>query len=113
MGTFSDGIEVKESTGGLPLHLAWRGSRYTLAAEPVRWYRRRNWWDEETRAAPGAGVGLVDREIWRVQVRRDKASGDAPLLTLDLVRYLPAGRWRVIKVHDALNESVEELDPGA
>ncbi|MCQ9163836.1 MULTISPECIES: DUF6504 family protein [unclassified Arthrobacter] len=113
MGTFSEGIEVVETAAGLPLHLAWRGGRYTLAAEPLRWYRRRNWWDEETRAAPGTGAGLVDREIWRVQVRRDGGSRNAPLLTLDLVRYLPSGRWRVIKIHDALTETVEELEPGA
>lgn len=113
MGTFSEGIEVWLTAAGLPLHLLWRGRRYTLAADPVRWYERRNWWDEETRAAPGAGAGLVDREIWRVQVRRDGGAGGTPLLTLDLVRYLPAGRWRVIKIHDALRESVEELEPGA
>jgi hypothetical protein len=110
VGTFSESVEVVQSTAGEPLHLVWRGRRYTLAADPVRWYQRRDWWDEQTRAGPGEGVGLVDREMWRVQVRRD---GGQPLRTFDLVHYLPGGHWRVIKVHDALTESLEEFNPGA
>ena len=113
MGIFSEGIEVVQTAAGLPLRLVWRGIRYTLAADPVRWYERRNWWDEVTRAAPGAGAGLVDREIWRVQVRRDGGADSTAMLTLDLVKYLPAGRWRIIKIHDALTESVEALEAGA
>lgn len=107
MGIFSDGIDVVQTMAGVPLHLLWQGRSYTLAAEPLRWYERRNWWDEELRAPPGFGGGLVDREVWRVQVRRDGTPPGVPLLTLDLVKYLPAGRWRVIKVHDALNETNE------
>lgn len=107
MGTFSDGIDVVQTAAGTPLHLLWQGRSYTLAAEPLRWYERRNWWDEELRAPPGTGVGLVDREVWRVQVRRDGAPPGAALLTLDLVKYLPAERWRVIKVHDAIREANE------
>ncbi|MDQ0276342.1 hypothetical protein QO003_000645 [Arthrobacter silviterrae] len=110
VGTFSDSVEVSLSTAGVPLHLLWQGRRYTLAAEPLCWYQRRNWWDEETRAARGDGIGLVDRQIWRVQVHRDGAPAGAALTTFDLVRYQPGERWRIIKVHDAVVELAEGQD---
>ncbi|GAA5230214.1 DUF6504 family protein [Arthrobacter cryoconiti] len=101
MGTFSEAVEVVATTAGVPLHLLWHGRRYTIAAEPLRWYERRNWWDEETRAAPGTGAGLVEREIWRVQVRADNAAPGAELLTFDLARYVPRNHWRIMRIHDA------------
>jgi hypothetical protein len=39
--------------------------------------------------------------------------GAVESLTLDVVRYRPADRWRVIKIHDALNETFEEEQGGA
>lgn len=106
MGIFSDAVDVTLSPSGVPLWLVWRGRRYTVAAEPLCWYERRNWWNEETRMPVGAGAGLVDRQMWRVQVHPDDSK---ELLTFDLVRYRPAERWRIIKIHDALTESSEPV----
>jgi hypothetical protein len=104
MGIFSDPVEVVLSTAGLPLRLLWHGRRYTLGAEPLRWYERRDWWVEEDRAERGHGAGLVDQEMWRVQARCDGPGTPCELRTFDLVRYLPGDRWRIIKIHDALVE---------
>ncbi|MCU1572532.1 MAG: hypothetical protein JWO93_614 [Micrococcaceae bacterium] len=98
MGMFTQSVEVSCAQNGLPLRLEWQGRTYRLGAEPVRWYERRNWWEEESRAAAGAGAGLVDSEIWRVQARLD---GQGPLLTFDLSRHVGSGRWRLIRLHDA------------
>lgn len=106
MSLFSDSVDVVVSAAGVPLELDWGGRRYTVAEEPVCWYERRNWWNEESRAPRGAGVGLVDRQMWRVQVHDDDS---VELLTFDLVRYRPANRWRIIKIHDALTESSEPV----
>ncbi|MEC5192142.1 MULTISPECIES: DUF6504 family protein [unclassified Arthrobacter] len=101
MGMFSESVDVACTPAGQPLRLAWNGRDYTVCAEPVRWYERRQWWAEEQRAPLGSGPGLVDHEIWRVQVR-PAASRDTESLTLDLSRHVGSGRWRLVRIHDAL-----------
>ncbi|MEV7475505.1 DUF6504 family protein [Arthrobacter sp. KFRI-F3372] len=105
MGMFSESVDVDCTAGGEPIGLLWAGRSYAVCAEPVRWYERRQWWAEETRAPLGSGLGVVDHEIWRVQVlpsapvRRAQA---AEPLTLDLTRHIRSGRWRLLRIHDAL-----------
>ena len=101
MGMFSESVDVACTPAGQPLRLDWAGRRYTVCAEPVRWYVRRQWWAEERRAPLGSGPGLVDHEIWRVQVRPSD-SADTDSLTLDLTRHVGSGRWRLLRIHDAL-----------
>ncbi|MCO4256980.1 DUF6504 family protein [Pseudarthrobacter cellobiosi] len=106
MGMFSESVDVVCTPAGQPLKLQWAGRHYTVCAEPVRWYERRQWWAEVRRAPLGSGPGLVDHEIWRVQVRADPRSA-APRdtgepLTLDLSRHVGSGRWRLLRIHDAL-----------
>lgn len=101
MGMFSESVDVVCTVTGQPLKLQWAGRHYTVCAEPVRWYERRQWWAEERRAPLGAGPGLVDHEIWRIQVRADQRDAGEPL-TLDLARHLGSGRWRLLRIHDAL-----------
>lgn len=113
MGLFSESVDVACSPDGQPRELCWGGQSYTVCAEPVRWYERRQWWAEERRAPLGSGPGLVDHEIWRLQVLPAADSeisgpgaagpdaGEEPL-TLDLSRHTGSGRWRLLRIHDAL-----------
>lgn len=101
MGLFSESVEVVCAPSGVPLRLQWQGSSYRIAAEPVRWYERRNWWAEELRAEIGRGAGLVDHEIWRVQAQLNDS---AEIRTLDLSRQVETGRWRIIRIHDAIRD---------
>ncbi|TQJ36617.1 hypothetical protein FBY36_3918 [Arthrobacter sp. SLBN-122] len=105
---FSESVDVVCSAAGQPESLTWSGKPYLVCAEPVRWYERRQWWAEDTRAPLGSGPGVVDHEIWRVQVQPAPASfplgsgeGAEPL-TLDLTRHIRSGRWRLLRIHDAL-----------
>lgn len=116
MGIFSEGVEVVCDPSGQPLTLNWGGRPYIVCAEPIRWFERRQWWAEERRAPLGSGAGLVDHEIWRVQVlpadQRANPVQDPLLdseqdpvqqfLTLDLVRNIGSGGWRLLRIHDAL-----------
>jgi hypothetical protein len=102
MGMFSESVDVVCAPSGQPLKLDWAGRHYTVCAEPVRWYERRQWWAEEQRAPLGSGPGLVDHEIWRVQVRAAGDHAAESTLTLDLTRHVGSGRWRLLKIHDAL-----------
>lgn len=109
MGMFSESVDVVCGPDGQPVELQWGGRTYAVCAEPVRWYERRQWWAEEQRAPLGSGPGLVDHEIWRVQVVPAGIPPEpAPVppapghLTLDLVRHTGSGRWRLLRIHDAL-----------
>jgi hypothetical protein len=99
MGILTQSLGVQCTTAGMPLRLDWQGRTYVVAAEPVRWYERRRWWAEEHRAERGRGPGLVDHEVWRVQVRLARAR-NAPLVTLDITHHVDSGRWRLVRVHD-------------
>ena len=101
MGMFSEGVDVSCTPSGQPLSLVWAGRHYSVCEEPDRWYERRQWWAEEQRAPLGSGPGLVDHEIWRVQVRQADGHG-RETLTLDLTRHAGSGRWRLLRIHDAL-----------
>jgi hypothetical protein len=116
MGMFSESVDVTCNAAGQPLKLQWAGRHYTVCAEPVRWFERRQWWAEESRAPLGSGPGLVDHEIWRVQVLAVRGSGlpgtgpgtpgtqsTEETLTLDLSRHLGSGRWRLLRIHDAIH----------
>lgn len=99
MGVFTQSVAVECAPDGAPQRLRWNGRHYVLAERPLRWFERRRWWAEEVRAEKGRGAGLVDHEIWRLQVRLDCA-GPAPLQTVDVAHHLDSGRWRLIRVHE-------------
>ena len=92
MGMFSESVEVACGLEGQPVELQWGGRTYAVCAEPVHWYERRQWWAEEQRA----------HEIWRVQVVPKENPAVPEHLTLDLVRHTGSGRWRLLRIHDAL-----------
>ncbi|GAB2907608.1 hypothetical protein [Neomicrococcus lactis] len=98
MGLFTQSVEVECTPAGQPLRVHWQGREYRLAAEPVRWFERRKWWAEDVRAERARGAGMVDHEIWRLQVR---LVGRGPLQTLELSHHVETGRWRLIQVGDA------------
>ncbi|GAB3178449.1 hypothetical protein GCM10027060_04330 [Nesterenkonia halophila] len=99
-GPLTEALEVECDDDGAPYRLSWRDRRHVVVAEPVRWFERRRWWDEESRVERGRGAGVVDHEIWRLQVRLEAAAG-AEARTLDLSRHVGSGRWRLLRVHDA------------
>src|SRR5690625_6993875 len=101
MGTLTQSIQVTCTTAGVPLHLMYGGRSYTVKAQPQRWYVRRRWWAEEYRAALGHGPGLVDYQVWRVQVSVSRAR-NAPLFTLDVSLHIEAGRLRLVQIYGAL-----------
>lgn len=93
---FTHAIRVETTTSGQPLRVHWADRVWKVAAEPVRWYARRPWWEEEYRIAKEDLLGCVEEEIWRVQV---SLSGSA-LRTLDLSYRQDTGAWRLLYVHD-------------
>ena len=105
MGTFTQSVAVECAQDGAPARLRWEGREYVLAERPLRWFERRRWWAEEVRAEKGRGAGLVDHEIWRLQVRLARAGLGAPVQTIDLVHHRESGRWRLDQVHGHVREA--------
>lgn len=96
-GRLSVTLEVECDADGAPVRLLWRGRWHCVTVPAVRWFERRRWWAEEPRAERGRR-GVVDHEIWRVQVRLE-AAHRAQTRTVDLSRHLGSGRWRLLRVH--------------
>ncbi len=105
MGTFTETVDVVATEQGVPVQLSWRGALYTVAPHPLCWYERRPWWSQETRLPPGAGVGIVDTQIWRLVLQTEDS---AERFTLDVAHYRPGGRWRTIKIYDAVDHPLAE-----
>ena len=53
-----------------------------MAAEPVRWYERIDWW-REFKPLPRQNAPRIDLEVWRVRARLGRGG---ELVTFDLVR---------------------------
>jgi hypothetical protein len=60
VGTFSESVDVVCNGAGEPVEVQWGGRQYTVCAEPVRWYERRQWWAEERRAPLGSGADMLN-----------------------------------------------------
>ncbi|MEI2279309.1 DUF6504 family protein [Paenarthrobacter ilicis] len=114
MGLFSESVGVTSAESGQPHEVQWKGTRYTVINEPIRWYERRQWWIEEHRAPIGSGAGMVDHEIWRVQLQPVPTDPNpSEPITLDLVRHVSSGRWRLLRIHDAAPARAVEPDEAA
>ena len=73
---------VETTPAGVPLRFELEGTVWRVAAQPMRWYERTNWWEESRRYPRGEGPA-IDLEVWRVQVR---SRASAELVTVDLIR---------------------------
>ncbi len=120
-------LQVECEAAGVPVRLFWQQQWHSVIAPAVRWFERRRWWLEEPRAERGRR-GVVDHEIWRVQIQGDgpievglgtaeSPAADSPaaedaadqshstesptpeIYTLDVSRHLTSGRWRLLRVH--------------
>lgn len=87
-----DVVEVACTPAGVPLRVVWRGRTWRVGARPVRWYQRRAWWSEVPRAKKGASVGLIDTEIWEVQLQLGVRS---ELVSMQLLHDAETGRWEI------------------
>lgn len=61
-------MEVRFTAKGVPLAVRHDGRIWAVAAEPVHWFTRADWWNTAKRAPVGSG-DLISVEHWQVQVR--------------------------------------------
>ena len=94
---FTQAVQVERTTAGVPVRVHWQNRVWKVVAEPVRWYVRRPWWEEEYRVAKEGILGSVEEEIWRLQVALNNSS---QARTIDVGHQEDTGRWRLLYVHD-------------
>lgn len=90
-------VQVRFTAKGIPLAVRYDGRIWAVAAEPVRCFRRADWWNTAKRAPVGCG-DLVSVEHWQVQVRLTSSSA---LLTFELRREPLSDQWLLAGITDA------------
>lgn len=89
-------VQVRFTAAGTPLAVRYDGQIWAVAAEPVHWFTRSDWWNTTKRAPVGIG-NLVDIENWRVQVRLTSTSA---LRTFELRRDPLSDQWLLAAISD-------------
>ena len=89
-------VAVRFTTAGAPLAVRHEGRVWAVAAEPVHWLARRNWWEQGGSAVRGSG-DLVSVEYWQVQVR---LTASAALRTFTLRREPRSDEWILESILD-------------
>lgn len=93
-----EAIQVRFTSAGVPLAVRYQDRVWAVAADPVHWFTRADWWNQVRSAAKGSG-DLVSVEYWRVQVRLTAA---ASLRTFTLRREPMTEQWLLDDVSDVL-----------
>ncbi|GFZ97989.1 hypothetical protein [Nesterenkonia alkaliphila] len=96
--SLTEPVEVLADPSGVPVRVQWHSRWYVVLGEPARWFQRRAWWLETSRAERGR-QGLVSHKIWRLELRLEAAPA-AQSRTVDVVHDVHSGRWRVVRVHE-------------
>ena len=90
-------VQVRFTAKGIPLAVRYDGRIWAVAAEPVRWFTRADWWKTAKRAPVGCG-DLVSVEHWQVQVKL--GGSDSPLRTFELRREPLSEQWLLEAIND-------------
>lgn len=90
-------MEVRFTARGVPLAVRHDGRIWAVAAEPVHWFTRTDWWNTAKRAPAGCG-DLISVEHWQVQVRLTSTSA---LRTFELRRDPLSEQWLLAGISDA------------
>ena len=89
-------VEVRFTAKGVPLAVRHDGRIWAVAAEPVHWFTRADWWNTTKRAPVGCG-DLISVEHWQVQVRLTSTSA---LRTFELRRDPLSEQWLLAGISD-------------
>jgi hypothetical protein len=89
-------VEVRFTAKGVPLTVRHDGRIWAVAAEPVHWFTRADWWNTAKRAPVGSG-DLISVEHWQVQVRLTSTSA---LRTFELRRDPLSEQWLLAGISD-------------
>ena len=52
-------VTVAVDKNGQPIGFSWRNESFLVSAPPIRWFARREWWNEAARVQRGIGAGVA------------------------------------------------------
>lgn len=94
-------VFVLVNQSGEPVGFQWRGSSYRIGEKPIRWFARRDWWAEATRAQRGIGSGLLEVEMWRLSATDTSGTKRIQFELMHQLDYLATlEKWRMVRVYN-------------
>jgi hypothetical protein len=89
-----ESIQVATNQAGEPVGFSWRNGSYQVITKPVRWFSRKNWWDESARAQRGIGAGVLELEMWRLSASKENASP----AQFELIHTEATNSWQLLRI---------------
>jgi hypothetical protein len=93
-------VPVETTEGGTPLRFTWRSVVYGVVSTPELWITRQAWWKSATRAPRGAGPGLLEMRVWRVDALPLTDGAHRVDGTFDLALDPVSREWLLLGVFD-------------
>jgi hypothetical protein len=89
-----EAVEVSVNKEGQPIGFRWRDECYLVTSHPVRWFARRDWWQESERAYRGIGAAVLETEMWQLT-----ATCDEGVLQFELIHNVLGNLWKLVRVY--------------
>jgi hypothetical protein len=87
-------VKVLTNQQGEPVRFSWRNGSYQVTSRPERWYSRKSWWLEASRAQRGVGQAVLEVEMWRLSA----AKGASSPAQFELVHNQLDDRWQLVRI---------------
>lgn len=87
-------IKVLTNQAGEPVRFSWRNGTYLVTSKPERYFSRRSWWQEASRAPRGIGSSVLEVEIWRLSA----AKGALSPAQFELVYSHQECNWQLVRI---------------
>lgn len=89
-------VAVAVNDTGEPIGFKWRNANFLVANKPMRWFARREWWKEASRAQRGIGTDIIEVEMWRLMASDLKQQ---TCQQYELIHRVGKDDWRLILVY--------------
>jgi len=96
---FAEEVAVVTNATGEPIGFQWRERDFLVSTKPMRWFARRDWWQDATSARRGIGPGLLEVEMWWLTASCN--SDDEAVLSrqYELIHSLLDGSWVLSRIY--------------
>jgi hypothetical protein len=74
MISVDENVKVLTNQSGEPVRFSWRNGSYQVISRPERWFSRKPWWLEASRAQRGIGSEVLEVEMWRITASKGISS---------------------------------------
>jgi hypothetical protein len=91
-----EAVTVAVDKAGSPIGFSWRNENFLVSAPPVRWFARREWWNEAARVQRGIGAGVLEVEMWRLLACANAKNKSQ----FELVHNAGDGSWRLVRIFE-------------